>query len=71
MFSLSNLCPVHIQILSPNPTHHQPFQPIFSPCVLPAYMVYVLAYLRAFVFHVPMCLWNSFHRFILETISYI
>ena len=38
--------PVHIQILKPNPTHHLPFQPIFSPCIL-----------RAYVLYVPVCLW--------------
>ena len=38
MCSLSHPFPVHIQILSPNPTHHLQFQPIFSPCVLCAYI---------------------------------
>ena len=38
MCNLSRPFLVHIQILSPNPTHHLPFQPIFSPCVLRAYV---------------------------------
>ena len=37
-----------------------PFEPIFSPCVLRAHVFYVLLCLSAFVFHVPMCLCNSF-----------
>ena len=37
MCSLSHPFPVHIQILSPNPAHNSPFQPIFSPCVLRAH----------------------------------
>ena len=32
--SLSCPFPVHIQILSPDPTYQLPFKPIFSPCVL-------------------------------------
>ena len=36
MCNLSHPFPVDIQILSPNPTRHLPFQPIFSPCVLHA-----------------------------------
>ena len=31
MYSLSHPFPVHIQILSPNLTHHLPFLPILSP----------------------------------------
>ena len=38
IYSLSHPFPVHIQILSPNPTHCLAFQPIFSPCVLCAYI---------------------------------
>ena len=56
MYSLSYPFPVHIQILSPNTTHHPPFQPIFRR----AYVLYVPVHLRAFVFHVPMCPYNSF-----------
>ena len=36
--SLSHPFPVHIQILSLNPTHRLAFQPIFTPCVLCAYI---------------------------------
>ena len=60
MYSLSHSFPVHIQILSPNSTHHLPFQfyhllfqPLFSPCVLRVYEFYVLVCLSGFVFHVP------------------
>ena len=60
MYSLSYQFQIHNQILSLNPTHHLLFQPLFSPCVLCAYVPYVLVCLCAFVFHVPMCLWNSF-----------
>ena len=60
MYSLSYPFPVHIKILSPNLTHHLPFQPIFSPCVLRAFVFYVLRRLCTFVFHVPMCQRNSF-----------
>ena len=42
MSSLSRPFPVHMQILTPNPTHHLPFQPIFSPCILHAYVLYIL-----------------------------
>ena len=56
MCSLSHPFPVHIQIVSPNPIYHLPFQPKFSPCVLHAYLFYVPVRLCAFVFHVPMCL---------------
>ena len=42
---LSHPFPVHIQILSPNPTHHLPFQPIFSPCVyVPTCFTHLCAY---------------------------
>ena len=58
--SLSHPLPVHIQILSPNPTHHLPFKPVFSPCVLRVYVLQVPVQLCAFVFHVPMCLRISF-----------
>ena len=37
MRSLSRPFPVHIHTLSPNLTHHLPFQPTFSPCDLRAY----------------------------------
>ena len=37
MCTFSHPFPVHIQILSPNSTHHLPFQLIFSPCALRAY----------------------------------
>ena len=60
MYSLCHPFPVHIQILSPNPTHHLPFQPIFSPSVLRASVLYVPVCLCAFVLHVLMCLCNSF-----------
>ena len=67
MYSLSHSFPVHIQILSPNSTHHLPFQlhhlpfqPLFSPCVLRVYELYVLVCLSAFVFHVLMYLFYSF-----------
>lgn len=43
-----------------NPTHHLPLQPIFSPCFLRAYVLYVRVSLCAFVFNVPMWLRNSF-----------
>ena len=49
MCSLSHPFPLHIQVFSPSPAHHLPFQPIFSPCVL---SVYVLKHLRA---HVSSC----------------
>ena len=52
--------PMHIQMLIPNPTQHLPFQPIFSPCILRAYVLYRPVCLREFVFHVLMCLWNLF-----------
>ena len=58
--SLFHPFPVHIQRLSPNPTHHLPFQPTFSPCVSRVYVLQVPVYLYAFVIHVPMCLCNSF-----------
>ena len=58
MYSLSHQSVVHI--LSLGSTHHLPSQPIFSPCVLRAYMLYAPVCLCAFVFHVPMCLCNSF-----------
>ena len=40
MCSLSHPCPVHIQILSPNPTPHLRFKPIFSRCILRAYITF-------------------------------
>ena len=55
---LSTFSP-HPNILTqsnPSPTT----QPIFSPCVLRAYVLYVPVRLCAFVFHVPTCLRNSF-----------
>ena len=60
MYNLSHPFPVQFQILSPNLRHHLPFQPIFSPCVLRAFVFYVLLRLFTFVFHVPMCQRNSF-----------
>ena len=60
MYSLSHPFPVHTQILSPNPTHYLPFQPIFSLCVSRANVLYVPLCLSAFVFHVPMYLCKSF-----------
>ena len=38
MHSLSHPFPAHIQILLPNQTHHLPFQPMFSRCILRAYI---------------------------------
>ena len=38
MHSLSHPFPAHIQILLPNLTHHVPFQPMFSRCILRAYI---------------------------------
>ena len=67
MYMLSHSFPVHIQILSPNPKHHLPFQPIFSPCVLRAYVLYVVMCLCAFVSHVTICLCNSFLCTVLPT----
>ena len=52
MYSLFHSFPVHIQILSPNPTYHLLFQPIFRACVLRAYLPYILrlTYLCACMF---------------------
>ena len=61
MYSLYHPFPVHIQILLSNPTHHQPFQPIFSPCVLRVYVLYVSVRLCTFVFHLFMCLLIHFY----------
>ena len=58
--SLYHPFPVNIQVFSPSPNHHLPFQSILSPCVLRAYVFYVPACLCAFVFHVTMFLCNSF-----------
>ena len=58
--SLSYPFPVHIQKTSPNPTHHLPFQPIFSSCVLRAYVLYVPVRICAFAFYMSMSLYNSF-----------
>ena len=60
MCSLPHPFPVPIQVLSPNPTYHLPLQPIFSPCVLHVYVLYVPVWLCAYVFHVPTYLCNSF-----------
>ena len=51
MCSLFHSFPVHIQILSPNPTHHLPFQPIFGSCVLRAYVLYLPVCLCGYVIH--------------------
>ena len=52
MYCLFYSFPVNIQILSPNPTHHLLFQPIFRACFLRAYVPYVLrlTYLCACMF---------------------
>ena len=60
MHSLSHQFPIRIQIFSHNPTHCLPFQPIFSPYILRAYILYVPMFLCAFVFLVFMCACNSF-----------
>ena len=45
MKTLSHPFLVHIQMLTPNPTHHLPSQPIFSPCIyVPACFTYLCAY---------------------------
>ena len=45
---------------NPPPTIPTHLVPIFSPCILRAYVVYVPVCLCVFVLHVPTCLWNSF-----------
>ena len=71
MCSLSHQFTVYIQILSPNLIHHLPFQPLFSPYISRAYMLYVHMYSCAFVFHVPMCLCNSFLCNLLPMLLYL
>ena len=56
MRSLSRPFPVHIQTLSPNLTHHLPFQPTFSLCDLRAYPILKSIY---FSFCFQFCLENN------------
>ena len=70
MHILSHPFPVHIQILSANPIHHLSFQVIFSPSVLPIYVLCAPVYLCAFVFYVAMCLCYLFPCTLLSMPTY-
>ena len=71
MCSLSHQFTVYIQIFSPNLIHHLPFQPLFSPYISRANMLYVHMCSYAFVFHVPMYLCNSFLCNLLPMLLYL
>ena len=60
VYSLSYPFPVHIQKISPNPTHHLPFQPTFNSCVLRSYVLYVPVRICVFAVYMSMSLCKSF-----------